>query len=316
MSSTIGVDIGGTKIAFGVVTPDGEVVARTRRETRPRGRTRSSARSPTASPSCGARHEVVRGGGRRGRVHRRGALDGDVRPQPRLARQPHQGAGRGRRSTSPSSSRTTRTPRRGASSSSARPAPSTTCSCSPSAPASVAAWSSTAGWCAAPTGSLRSSATPAPSPTGTAAAAATGAAGSSTSRARALTREARELAEAGLPAGHGHARPRRRQGEADHRAAGDRGRPDGDPTPWSCWPTSAVSWARRSPPSWRCSTRGSSSSGGGVSDAGDLLVGPARESYAHELTGRGFRPSRGHRPRRARQRGRSRRRRATWRGSQ
>ena len=31
--------------------------------------------------------------------------------------------------------------------------------------------------------------------------------------------------------------------------------------------------------------------GGGVSDAGELLIGPARESYAHELTGRGFRPS-------------------------
>jgi glucokinase len=35
MSATIGVDIGGTKIAFGVVTPDGDVVARTRRETTP-----------------------------------------------------------------------------------------------------------------------------------------------------------------------------------------------------------------------------------------------------------------------------------------
>ena len=35
MSATIGVDIGGTKIAFGVVTPEGEVVARTRRETTP-----------------------------------------------------------------------------------------------------------------------------------------------------------------------------------------------------------------------------------------------------------------------------------------
>lgn len=31
--------------------------------------------------------------------------------------------------------------------------------------------------------------------------------------------------------------------------------------------------------------------GGGVADAGDLLVGPAKHSYEHELTGRGFRPS-------------------------
>ncbi|MFC5382264.1 ROK family glucokinase [Aquipuribacter nitratireducens] len=31
--------------------------------------------------------------------------------------------------------------------------------------------------------------------------------------------------------------------------------------------------------------------GGGVSDAGDLLLGPARDAYEHELTGRGFRPA-------------------------
>jgi glucokinase len=31
--------------------------------------------------------------------------------------------------------------------------------------------------------------------------------------------------------------------------------------------------------------------GGGVSDAGDLLIGPARDAYEHELTGRGFRPA-------------------------
>jgi glucokinase len=33
--------------------------------------------------------------------------------------------------------------------------------------------------------------------------------------------------------------------------------------------------------------------GGGVSDAGDLLLAPAREAYEHELTGRGFRPAAG-----------------------
>ncbi len=31
--------------------------------------------------------------------------------------------------------------------------------------------------------------------------------------------------------------------------------------------------------------------GGGVSAAGDMLLGPARDSYEHELTGRGYRPS-------------------------
>jgi len=30
--------------------------------------------------------------------------------------------------------------------------------------------------------------------------------------------------------------------------------------------------------------------GGGVSSAGDLLLGPARETFARELTGRGYRP--------------------------
>ena len=31
--------------------------------------------------------------------------------------------------------------------------------------------------------------------------------------------------------------------------------------------------------------------GGGVSAAGELLLGPAREEFAHALTGRGFRPA-------------------------
>jgi glucokinase len=30
--------------------------------------------------------------------------------------------------------------------------------------------------------------------------------------------------------------------------------------------------------------------GGGVSAAGDLLLGPAREAFSQTLTGRGFRP--------------------------
>jgi glucokinase len=30
--------------------------------------------------------------------------------------------------------------------------------------------------------------------------------------------------------------------------------------------------------------------GGGVSAAGELLIGPARQEFAHGLTGRGFRP--------------------------
>ncbi len=30
--------------------------------------------------------------------------------------------------------------------------------------------------------------------------------------------------------------------------------------------------------------------GGGVSEAGDLLIGPARDAYRRQLTGRGFRP--------------------------
>ena len=45
------------------------------------------------------------------------------------------------------------------------------------------------------------------------------------------------------------------------------------------WP----SW----PPSW---TRGSSSSAG-LSEAGELLVGPARETFQTKLTGRGHRPT-------------------------
>ena len=31
--------------------------------------------------------------------------------------------------------------------------------------------------------------------------------------------------------------------------------------------------------------------GGGVSEAGDLLLGPARQAFGESLTGRGFRPA-------------------------
>ena len=31
--------------------------------------------------------------------------------------------------------------------------------------------------------------------------------------------------------------------------------------------------------------------GGGVSEAGELLLGPARQAFAETLTGRGFRPA-------------------------
>ena len=78
-------------------------------------------------------------------------------------------------------------------------------------------------------------------------------------------------------------RPRRAGG---HRRRG-RGRPGRAVDLHRRWGAgSAAGW-----PTWpRCSTRRCSSSAAGVSAAGELLLRPAREEFAHTLTGRGFRP--------------------------
>ena len=55
----IGVDIGGTKIAAGVVDEDGTILAQTRRDTVARRRRRASTRpSPTSTPSSARSYEI------------------------------------------------------------------------------------------------------------------------------------------------------------------------------------------------------------------------------------------------------------------
>ena len=87
MSLTVGVDVGGTKIAGGVVDEDGHVLARSRgRSRRPRTPRRSSAtiEDLVAELRAAARRRGRRG--RRGRLRRQVAVDRAVRAQPRLAR--------------------------------------------------------------------------------------------------------------------------------------------------------------------------------------------------------------------------------------
>ena len=86
---------------------------------------------------------------------------------------------------------------------------------------------------------------------------------------------------------------------ARRRAAGSITGPDGDhgaPSPATRSPSSpsgpsapgsAMAW----PTSPRSSTRGSFIIGGGVSEAGELLVGPARETFEAMLTARSHRPT-------------------------
>ena len=85
MGHTIGVDVGGTKIAGGLVDEAGVIVERTRRDT------------PSTDPAAIVRDIVavvdeLRGGGdvearrhRLGRLHRRRAVYGAVLAEPRLA---------------------------------------------------------------------------------------------------------------------------------------------------------------------------------------------------------------------------------------
>ena len=126
--------------------------------------------------------------------------------------------------------------------------------------------------------------------TATAARAATAAAGSSTPPATPSTREARELIVARSPVAHHLTAGLRGRPDAAQRPAGDRGRPAGRP---------AV--ASSSSPTWAAGSGTGAAGlvaafdpdaiviGGGVSDAGELLLGPTRESMLRSLVGRGYR---------------------------
>ena len=94
MTVTIGVDIGGTKIAGGLVDEAGTMLLRARRDT-PRGRPARSCHAivdVAQRPGAGRRRRRARPGGghraRRRRVRRRDPLDRALRAEPRLAEEP------------------------------------------------------------------------------------------------------------------------------------------------------------------------------------------------------------------------------------
>ena len=84
MGVAIGVDVGGTKIAGGVVDEAGAIIARTRRDPVHRS-SRDRAQHRLRRPGAAPRPRDRRRRDRFGRLRRRGPLDGPIRAQPRLA---------------------------------------------------------------------------------------------------------------------------------------------------------------------------------------------------------------------------------------
>ena len=137
MSLTIGVDVGGTKVAAGVVDQAGRIVEKLKRSTPAASPEQTAARhrrcrARAARPPRGRRRRH-----RRRRFRRRGPLQRAVRAQPGLAGRAAEEAGRGPDRRARSSWRTTRTPPPGPRPSSARPAGTSTSCSSRSAPASA-----------------------------------------------------------------------------------------------------------------------------------------------------------------------------------
>ena len=106
-----------------------------------------------------------------------------------------------------------------------------------------------------------------------------------------LVREARELAAANSPVAHRDPGARRRRRGGDHRTADHRGRAqDGDPAARELF-EEVGNWLGVGMANLAAALDpGTFVIGGGLSEAGDLLIGPARDSFRRSLTGRRFRP--------------------------
>ena len=160
VSLACGIDVGGTKIAGGVVDDDGNVLEELRVESPARRRRGDRGRDRRAWwPSWPPTTPITAVGvGAAGYVDKDRSR-GPVRAQPRLARRRPQG--RARAAGRPAGRRRERRQRRrlGRVHASAPATTSTTCCWSPSAPASAAAWSSTASSTAARSASPPRSAT-------------------------------------------------------------------------------------------------------------------------------------------------------------
>ena len=165
-------------------------------------------------------------------------------------------------------------------------------SASPSAPGSAAPWSWTAGWSADASAWQASSATRSSCPAATAASAATAAAGSST---RPATRSAGKPGNCRrqLPGGPGTAGGGGRHAESITGAIVTELAQAGDPTSRELL-EDVGEWLGLGLANLAAALDpGMFVIGGGLCDAGELLVGPARKAFARNLTGRGFRPAAG-----------------------
>ena len=243
------------------------------------------------SPSCAA--ATSRGGRRRrGRLHRQGRgptvlfapnlawRDVDLKADLERA---HRAAGRRRE----------RRQRRGLGRVPVRRrrTTSTTCCWSRSAPASAAGSSSTASSTAAPSASPPRSATCASCPTASLCGCGNHGCFEQYGSGTALVREARAAAAAApdrwpRPARAGRRRPRRDHRPADHRG----GRRPATRSPSSSWRRSAAGWARASRRLAAVLDPGVVVIGGGVSEAGDLLLDPVRARLRRPAHRRGHRP--------------------------
>ena len=226
MSLTCGIDVGGTKIAGGVVDEQRQraraAAGRVAGRRTPR---RSRTPSPGWSRRLARRHDDRGGRRRRGRLRRQRALHGAVRAQPRLARRRPRGRARGagrpagRDRERRQRRRVGRVPLR------RRRTTSTTCCWSPSAPASAAGWCSTASSTAARFGVAAEIGHLRVVPAAGCAAAATAAAGSSTPAARPWCATPAPRRPSGSMLARPPARAGRRSVRGDRRAADHRAPP-------------------------------------------------------------------------------------------
>ena len=281
MSTTVGLDIGGTKIAGGRGR-------RERQDHRPRPTSRRRPQDADAIAHDGGRpgpraeqgHEIEARRRRRRRVRRRDPVDRAVRPQPRLARRAAQSRP-GALAGCPSSSRTTPTRRPGASTrfGAGRGRRATSCCVTVGTgiggglvfdgellPRRAGAWR-------AEIGHMRVV------PGGRLCGCGNRGCWEQYASGNALVREARELVAAGAPAGRAAAAtwraPRRdRRGRRSPRPPRGRRRRAGA----ARRPRHGGS-ARASPTLAAVLDPAVSSVGGGVADAGDLLLDPARAAF-------------------------------------
>ena len=291
MGLTIGVDIGGTKIAAGVVDEEGTF-------SRPQGadsadrRRASSTPSPPRYAAASAGHEIDGRRHRRRRIRRRQARHGPLRAEHRLA--PRAAQGQGRAARRPAGRRRERRQRRrlGRVQVRRRHRATTTSSASRSAPASAAA-SSSATSCAADASAWPpSSATSGWCPDGLLCGCGSQGCWEQYASGRALVRYAKQRANATpenaeILLGLGDGTPEGIEGKHISEAARQ-----GDPVAVDSF-RELARWAGAGLADLASLFDPSAFIvGGGVSDEGDLVLDPIRKSFRRWLVGGQLAPAR------------------------